>query len=68
MIPFLRIYIEESFLDAVYLKYTDVVEFILSHGLHIEDNPKYKHLLVDFIKSCHCIAEDPPTNVLEILL
>ncbi|CAD8059759.1 unnamed protein product [Paramecium sonneborni] len=64
MIPFLRIFIDESFEQAVLYRYEEIIRYFINNSYQVTD----KKILITLLQTSRFLKHDPPIEVLELLL
>lgn len=64
MIPFLRLFIDESFEQAVLYRYEEIIRYFIENSYEITDNK----ILITLVQTARFLVHDPPVEVLVLLL
>ena len=64
-IPFLKLFIDEAFLDALHLRYEEIVRYMLESGYNVEEG---ESVVLSVCYSLEYLRHSPPTELLELLL
>ncbi|CAD8056791.1 unnamed protein product [Paramecium sonneborni] len=64
MIPFLRIFIDESSEQAVLYRYEEIIKYFINNSYQVTD----KRILITLLQTTSFLKHDPPIEVLELLL
>lgn len=66
IIPLLKLFIDEAFLDALYLRYHQIIKYMLDNGYDLDQECENSVLTV--CNTLEYLNNDPPLDLLELVL
>ena len=65
LLPFLKLYLDDAFVQALHLRYEQIIEYFLRNGYELESN--CEEAVVSLCNSLEYLRNDPPVELLKLL-